>query len=76
MTDESEEIEVPNIAAISIFSNLDNPDEPVILDLGSTPASVAFLWLHQAMDTLKFGTMNIEVQAHGEVVIDPFLKGE
>lgn len=65
-----EEVLLPNIVAISLIADLDDPDGPVTIDLGETPAGVAFLWLTQAAETLKFGTMNIEVRAHGETVIE------
>jgi len=73
---DSEEIRLPNIVAISIMANLDDPDAPITIDLGNTPAGVAYLWMSQACETLKFGTMNIEVRAHGETVIDGIHKGE
>jgi hypothetical protein len=59
-----------NLAIITVSCDYEN-DGPIEVDLGDVPVSLAYLWLVQAAESIKYGTLNLKVVSHGETVIGP-----
>ncbi len=57
-----------NLAIMTISCDLDT-NGPIIVDMGEIPPPLAYLWLVQAAESIKYGTMNIRVVADGQVLL-------
>jgi hypothetical protein len=53
---------------MTISCDLDT-NGPIIVDMGEIPPPLAYLWLVQAAESIKYGTMNIRVVADGQVLL-------
>lgn len=57
-----------NLAIMTVSCDLDT-NGPIVVDMGEIPPPLAYLWLVQAAESIKYGTMNIQVVADGQILI-------
>lgn len=57
-----------NLAILTVTCDLD-ANGPIVVDMGDIPPPLAYLWLVQAAESIKYGTMNIQLVADGQILL-------